>query len=108
MLVLRIRIFVIVLMRFIPLNSIAEKHTFCPSIHEKPVAIFIGPTAEEIESMKQETGEDFYVIADDAMCYQWQAMELLEKMKFPFCFTEEENHTFLIKEKSKKFSLNEK
>ncbi len=66
----------------------------CPPVTEKPVVVFIQPAAKKIERMKKERGEDFYIFADDAMYYQSQAIEYLEKMRFPFCFSENENHQF--------------
>lgn len=79
----------------------------CAAIHQTPVAVFIQPSDSKIESMKKESGEDFDTIADDAMYYQWQATEFLEKMKFPYCFTENENHVFKAGQ-NKEYSVNEK
>ncbi len=66
----------------------------CASVHQTPVAIFIGPSDKKIEALKKKDEEGFYVIADDAMYYQAQATEFLDKMKFPYCFTENEKHAF--------------
>lgn len=79
----------------------------CPTVSEKPVAVFIQPSDKKIEQMKKEDGEAFYTIADDAMYYQSQAIEYLEKMHIPFCFSENENHTFK-KDGSTSYSVNQK
>jgi hypothetical protein len=90
-----------------PAVSKDTKNKKCSSIFEKPIAVFIEPTDQKIEAMKKENGEDFYTIADDALYYESQATEFLEKMGFPYCFTERESHEFKI-DNNKKFSVNEK
>jgi hypothetical protein len=79
----------------------------CGPVHQAPVAVFIGPSDKKIEAMKREGEEGFYTIADDAMYYQAQAMEFLEKMKFPYCFTENEKHVFKT-DGNKQYAVNEK
>ncbi len=83
------------------------KSSKCPAVHEKPVAVFIEPSENKIELMKKEDGDGFYTIADDAMYYQSQAIEYLGKMRFPYCFTENEKHEFII-EKKKRYVVSEK
>lgn len=82
----------------------AEK---CRSVHQTPIVVFIQPSDKEIESMKKKDEEGFYIIADDAMYYQAQAMEFLEKMKFPYCFTENEKHEFKTHDNNQ-YAVNDK
>lgn len=66
--------------------SRAQESKKCQSVHEEPIAIFIEPTDEEIGVMKKEDGEAFYTSADDALHYQWQAVESLEKKENSLLF----------------------
>ena len=91
-----------------PPQARAKDDTVCPAVHETAIAIFIEPTDEEIALMKKENGEDFYTIADDALYYQSQAAELLQKIKFPFCSTTNESHEFIAKDNNKKYSVSKK
>ncbi len=79
----------------------------CGSVHQTPVAVFIGPSDKKIESMKKKDEMGFYTIADDAMFYQAQAIEFLEKIKFPYCFTENEEHEFRTQD-NKQYAVKEK
>lgn len=95
-------LFLCLLLAAWPFSGHAEEYEKCSDTHERPIAIFIEPTDAEIASMKEEHGqEDFYVIADDSLYYQWQATEFFEKKKFHFCFTENEKHSFLFDNKPK-------
>ena len=79
----------------------------CESIHQTPIAVFVEPTDKEIEALKKEDEEGFYIIANDAMYYQYQATEFLDKMKFPYCFTENEKHVFKAAD-NKEYIVNKK
>jgi hypothetical protein len=104
-----IRIFVIILITGTAYIQIAAAQGSgeCPSIHEKPIAIFIDPTDEEIKRMKIENSEeDFFTISDDNLYYQWQAVEFLKKRNIPYCFTKNESHTFITTTKNRKYVMN--
>lgn len=90
------------------LTSYAQDSTVCPLVHEQAVVVFIDPTEEEIEKMKKEVGEDdFYAIADDILYYRYNAQEYLKELGFPFCFTKEEKHKFIMAD-NKKLSFEKK
>jgi hypothetical protein len=48
-----------------------------------PVVLVISPDAEERASLEQRLGEDFYVVADDAMWYRANAYQLLDSLGIP-------------------------
>lgn len=56
-----------------------------PSLAEytSPVVLFISPEKSDIDRLREEHGEDFYIIADDVMGYRAQAYELLEAAGIP-------------------------
>jgi hypothetical protein len=88
--------------------STAGEPGACATLHEKPIAIFIDPTDEELEAMRQENSEseeDFYTITDDVMYYNAQAMNFLKQRDIPYCFTTDEAHEFVTPDK-KTFSMN--
>lgn len=91
----------------LPAASKDEGPKRCGTVHQKPIAVFIEPSDKEIESMKRGGEEAFYTIADDAMYYQAQALEYLEKMRYPYCFTKEEKHVFKTDD-NRQYAVNQK
>jgi hypothetical protein len=89
-----IRIFVIILITGTAYIQIAAAQGSgeCPSMHEKPIAIFIDPTDEEIKRMKIENSEEDF--------------EFLKKRNIPYCFTKNESHTFITTTKNRKYVMN--
>jgi hypothetical protein len=78
----------------------------CATLHEKPIAIFIDPTDEELEAMKKANSEeDFFTITDDNLYYNAQAIEFLKQRDIPYCFTTEEGHEFVTPD-NKTYSVN--
>ncbi len=103
-----IRVFPIILIAalFYAQIASAEESKECASLHEEPVAVFIYPTDVEIEKMQKENSEDDYnTIVDDNLYYKWHAVEYLKERNFPYCVTENEEHTFMTKNK-KKYVMN--
>jgi hypothetical protein len=46
-----------------------------------PLVLFVSPDAPEIQQLKRELGDDFYVVADDAMWYRASAYQLLDSLQ---------------------------
>ncbi len=55
---------------------------------------------------KKNSEEDFYTITDDNLYYQWQAVEFFKKRNIPYCFTKNENHSFIAIANNNKYVIN--
>lgn len=51
--------------------------------YSEPVVLFVSPDSTAVEALKTRLGEDFYVVADDAMWYRSEAFTLLDSLAIP-------------------------
>ena len=75
----------------IPVCGYSQSST-CPQTHDSKIVLFVSPDSVEIDSMKQEMGDDFYIVADDAMYYRSHAYELLDLNEIEYKLTTCEKH----------------
>lgn len=61
-----------------------------------PIVLLVSPGSEAIDSLKDALGEDFYVVADDAMWYRASALELLDSLNLSYAVTHARSATFLV------------
>lgn len=55
-----------------------------PADYSEPIVLFVSPDSAEIHRLQQRLGDDFYVVADDAMWYRAAAIELLDSLDIPY------------------------
>jgi len=79
-----------------------DEHEKCSGDYNSKIAIFISPTDSDIERQKKSLGDDFYVVADDQLYYQWNAEETFKENNFPHCFTKLKKHKFKMIDGTKK------
>lgn len=72
-----------------------------------PFVLMVQPTEADINQMKKEMGEDFYIMADDVMWYQSEMITHLDSLKIETRNTEDKNFSFR-NEAKKVFSLKAK
>ncbi len=51
--------------------------------YSKPIVLFVSPDSQEVRRLHQELGDDFYIVADDAMWYRAAAYQLLDSLRIP-------------------------
>lgn len=51
-----------------------------PPTYSTPIVLFVSPDSLELQSLRQRLGDDFYVVADDAMWYRAGAYEALDSL----------------------------
>ena len=48
--------------------------------YSEPIVLFVTPDSAEIHRLQQQLGDDFFVVADDAMWYRAAAIQLLDSL----------------------------
>lgn len=76
----------------IPVDSKVE-------IIDTKCAIFKNPDSKEVEKMKEEYGEDFYVVADDNIFYTSESKTFLDSMKLKQVYLTENRYVQFIDNK---------
>ena len=69
-----------------------------------PIVLLVSPDSQEIERLKQQLGEDFYTVADDAMWYRASAYELLDSLQIPYAEVRRGAARFLVDGRSTQVS----
>lgn len=64
--------------------------------YAEPIVLLADPDSLAIEQMKQRMGDDFYVVADDAMWYRALALELLDSLQMPYADAPRDSASFLV------------
>jgi hypothetical protein len=53
--------------------------------YTRPIVLLVQPDSAELQRMRRRLGDDaFYVVADDAMWYRAEAIELLDSLRVPY------------------------
>lgn len=86
----------------VPFAVSADPVESCSGAYQNQIAIFIEPTAAEVEQMQKAYGEEFNDIYDDRNYYQWQAVSFFKKKDFPHCVTDADKHSFVMPDGSTK------
>lgn len=53
------------------------------AVFSEPVVLLVSPDSLEVDRLRRELGDDFYVTADDAMWYRAEALALLDRLGIP-------------------------
>lgn len=75
-----------------------------PVAYSSPVVLLVSPDSAEIARVYADRGDDFYVVADDAMWYRSLAYELLDSLRVPYREVRKGDALFLIDGAQRRFS----
>ena len=75
-----------------------------PEAYSTPIVLLVAPDSAEIAAMQAELGDDFYIVADDAMWYRASAYTLLDSLRIPYTEVEKGDAIFLVDGTRRQFS----
>ena len=75
-----------------------------PEAYSTPIVLLVAPDSAEIAAMHAELGDDFYVVADDAMWYRASAYTLLDSLRIPYADVAKAEALFLVNGARRQFS----
>lgn len=93
------------LMAFHAHSANSEWLPSCPSVHEKPIVIFIEPTKEKIRLLQEKYGDNYSNLVSDIIFYRSEDEGFLKVKKFPFCRSKRVEHLFVIHGKGNKVNF---
>lgn len=64
--------------------------------YDTPVVLFVSPDSQELSDLQERHGEDFFVVADDAMWYRALALELVDSLELAHADTEADSARFIV------------
>ena len=73
-------------------------------VYSTPIVLFVGPDSHEVRRLHQRLGDDFHVVADDAMWYRAAAYELLDSLRIPHAEAARGDARFRVRGKLRPFS----
>ncbi|HYJ78084.1 MAG TPA: hypothetical protein VEW03_00580, partial [Longimicrobiaceae bacterium] len=74
-----------------------------PHVHSSPVVLVVSPDSQEIHALRDEFGEDFYVVADDAMWYRASTHQMLDSLRIPYLPVGRGHALFRVRGKTRRF-----
>lgn len=72
--------------------------------YSTPIVLLVAPDSAEIAAMHAELGDDFYIVADDAMWYRASAYTLLDSLRIPYAEVKKGEAIFLVDGARRQFS----
>ena len=75
-----------------------------PEAYNTPIVLLVAPDSAEIAALQAELGDDFYIVADDAMWYRASAYALLDSLRIPYAEVAKGEAIFLVDGARRQFS----
>lgn len=75
-----------------------------PEAYSTPIVLLVAPDSADIAAMHAELGDDFYIVADDAMWYRASAYTLLDSLRILYTEVEKGEAIFLVDGARRQFS----
>jgi hypothetical protein len=72
--------------------------------YSEPIVLLLSPDSAEVSRLQQELGDDFFVVADDAMWYRAEAVAWLDSLQIPHVEVGRGTARFLVDGRSRRVS----